>query len=373
MKSGRRRRLCVVMPRHWSQVMGGSQYQAKCIIEELKQTDRFDIFYLTRESDPNYTSNGYTLIQYGYPGVQKHGIHRHFFEMIVLPKLLRRIDPDIIYQRVGCAQTGIAARYAKSHRCKMVWHIAHEYDLESSSISVSRLLMYRLLDRYLLNFGIRHASEIIAQTVDQKELLERNYRRKASAVIPNFHPQPVEVISKNKPIKVVWVANLKELKQPEIFMRLASEFECATDVEFLMIGSIQGNDRKKRSYLELMNQAPRLTYLGSKSQEKVNEILSKSHIFVNTSVREGFPNTFIQAWLRKVPVVSLTVNPDRLIDRHGLGLVSGSFAQLKKDVSLLIEDHDLRERMGANAQRFAGEYFSMRNSDKLVRLFNGLL
>ncbi|WP_373498652.1 glycosyltransferase family 4 protein [Desulfococcus sp.] len=353
--------------------MGGSQYQAKCIIEELQLTDMFNIFFITRESDPNYTSNGYKLIQYGYPGVNRHGIHRDLYELLFLPKILKRIQPDIIYQRVGCSQTGIAARYASKYCCRMFWHIAHENDLESSSSVLSRSIIYRSLERYLLNYGIRHAEHVIAQTKDQKRLLEKNFRRSPSAVIPNFHPIPAENISKKTSIKVVWVANLKEIKQPEFFIKLSKALGHLADVQFLMVGAIQGDIRKKQKYFELMNQSSNLRYLGPKRQEEVNEILSKSHIFVNTSVREGFPNTFIQAWLRKVPVVSLTVNPDRLIDRHGLGLVSGSFAQLKKDVSLLIEDHDLRERLGANAQCFAGEYFSMRNAEKLVRLFNGLL
>ncbi|AQV02150.1 glycosyltransferase family 4 protein [Desulfococcus multivorans] len=369
MKNARRKRLCIMIPGHWSQIMGGSQYQAKCLIEELRKMDRYDIFYLTRGCDPNYTPDGYRLIHYGYPGAGMRGSHRHLFELILLPRLLKRIDPDVIYQRVGCAQTGIAARYALKNRCRMIWHIAHEHDLEPPRISASRLFVYKQLDRYVLNYGIKHASHIIAQTWDQRRLLERNFGRKASVVIPNFHPAPTEVISKNKPVQVVWVANLKPLKQPEIFMRLAAELQHLNRARFLMVGAIQGNTIQKRKYMEFMNSVPGLTYLGPRSQKEVNELLAESHIFVNTSDREGFPNTFIQAWFRRVPVVSLTVNPDRLIERYRLGFVSGSFERLKTDVASLIEDDDLRSRLGMNAQSFALEYFSTRNADKIVRLF----
>ena len=119
-----------------------------------------------------------------------------------------------------------------------------------------------------------------------------------------------------------------------------------------------------------MEQTPNLQYLGPKTQEEVNNLLAKSHVFVNTSEREGFPNTFIQAWFRKVPVVSLTVNPDRLIDRHRLGYVSGSFRQLKNDVSTLIQDPARIDRLGSVAQRFAFQYFSVKNAEEIMRIFD---
>ncbi len=358
------------MPRHWSQVMGGSQYQAKCIIEELQKLGKYEIFYLTRGVDPNYTATGYQLVHYRYIGSHRQGIHRHFFELAMLPGILKRIDPDIIYQRVGCAQTGIAAHYAGKHHCRMVWHIAHEYDVEPPRLSFSRLLFYRQMERAVLNYGIRHATHIIAQTEDQKRLLENNFMRTPSAVIPNFHPPAREPLTKDDTITVVWVANLKDMKQPEIFIRLARELQDVPNVKFKMIGAMQGNHRKRRHYTELIEGATRLQYLGFQSQDVINEILSRSHIFVNTSEREGFPNTFIQAWFREVPVVSLKVDPDHLIKNHGLGLVSGSVEQLKHDVSLLINDHDLRKKMGVNALAFATNYFSTKNMDKIIRIFN---
>lgn len=192
-------------------------------------------------------------------------------------------------------------------------------------------------------------------------------------VVPNFHPTPLETVAKQGPVKVLWVANLKDLKQPEIFIRLATELQEIPNAQFIMIGALQGTAHLKHKYLKLIEGARALNYLGPKRQEEVNAILARSHILVNTSRYEGFPNTFIQAWFRQMPVVSLQVSPDRLIEKKRLGFVSGSFEQLKTDVSALIADGELRNRLGQKAQEFAAQYFSTGNVTKIIQIFDSPL
>ena len=71
-----------------------------------------------------------------------------------------------------------------------------------------------------------------------------------------------------------------------------------------------------------------LQYLGEVSQDEVNRRLREGHILVNTSRYEGFSNTFVQAWMRRVPVVSLTVDPDNILVRENIGFCSGTFKNL---------------------------------------------
>ena len=42
-------------------------------------------------------------------------------------------------------------------------------------------------------------------------------------------------------------------------------------------------------------------------------------MFLNTSSVEGFPNTYLQAWARGVPVVG-SFDPDEIICQRGLGV-----------------------------------------------------
>ena len=122
------------------------------------------------------------------------------------------------------------------------------------------------------------------------------------------------------------------------------------------------------------NESTKFEYIENVSFDKSNELISKASVFVNTSQRnEGFPNTFIQAWLRKTPTVSLSFDPDGIIKTRNIGFVSNIFDQLIEDVKTLIVDAALRERMGERARKYAiQEYSVAENFDRLYNLITSI-
>ncbi|WP_430404412.1 glycosyltransferase [Fluviicola sp.] len=91
---------------------------------------------------------------------------------------------------------------------------------------------------------------------------------------------------------------------------------------------------------------PNFHYLGEIPNSEVNKQLSQSHILVNTSQYEGFSNTFVQAWMRKVVVVSLNSNPDGLLTDKEIGFVSGNPDELEKTIGDLVDNRDTIEKIG---------------------------
>lgn len=361
-----KKKLCVIVPTHWSAIMGGSQYQAKCLIDKLVPTEQFEIYYLTRRYDPEFHPERYKIIKIADArGIRRHGF---FFDVFRLLKLLDQIHPDVIYQRVGCAYTGIAAYYARRNNCKMVWHIAHDMEVIPYQFKPWRTIIFRYVDKKFLEYGIKYSKHIIAQTKNQEKLLQTYYKRSPTSIIYNFHPFPKEDIKKSPPVKIVWVANLKPWKRPEVFIRLAKDFQGESGVQFIMVGALQGT----KSWIERLfgdiKGLRNLKYLGALTQEEVNSILAKAHIFVNTSLYEGFANTFIQAWMRKVPVVSLHVNPDRVLDQNKMGFFSGTYEKMLERIVELIRNPALRDEMGERAQAYAFEKHSEKNIASLVEI-----
>jgi len=266
---------------------------------------------------------------------------------------------------------GIAAAYCRNNPCKLVFHIAHQQDVERYNASgISFLIKY--MDRKMYHYGIRHADAIIGQAHYQDDLLKKNYQRSCEVIIPNFHPFPNHISKKDtSPIKVYWIANIKEMKRPEKFVALAEAFADDQDVQFIMIGAMHSSYWSQQMPERLKN-INNLIYKGALPVEKVNEELEAAHIFVNTSTSEGFPNTFVQAWMREVPVVSLSFDSDNIITQNGLGFVSGNVDQMVKDVKQLSHDHSLRLEIGKRSRDFASRYFSLNNIYKISEIFHKL-
>lgn len=360
-------KVCVVIPGHWSDTMGGAQYQAQRIVDALIEDGRFEIHYLARSFDANLQPVGYQLDPIHTLFGNRRGYQ--FLDGPSLLKTLKTIKPNVIYQRVGGSYTGVAAWYAVHSRCRMIWHVAHEMDVTPwgrSGSGISR--PWQLVDKKLLEYGIRNVPHIVTQTRDQDELLQQGYHRRASAVIPNFHPFPRETPRKGKRARVVWLANLKRFKRPEIFIDLARDLRGKTDAEFVMVGGLQGSPDWRDNILRRIEETPNLQYVGYLPQEKVNELLSASHILVNTSTAEGFSNAFIQAWMRELPVITLSVNPDALLDDETLGIHAGTYDKLVTSVLALVDDEDRRQRMGSQAAEYARRTHSEANVQDLLEL-----
>jgi glycosyltransferase involved in cell wall biosynthesis len=360
-------KLCIIVPAHWEALMGGSQYQAKVLIDHLLAHYDVDIVYLTLWTDPTFTPQGYRIVRFS----DRRGVRRYgsFFDIMRLYGALARERPDIILQFVGSGHLGIAALYARSHRCQLIWRVTSDRSVEPET--ASWLKPHRKLERLFLNLGIRNATLTLAQTEYQRERLAWNFPKAPVQVLPNFHPTPPDCGRNGAVMKqVAWIANLKPLKNPAAFVRLARRFAHRSDIRFVIVGATLDDSEWTRQTLKDIAATPNLEYRGALSQPAVNALLEHTDLLVNTSDYEGFSNTFIQAWMRRVPVVSLRVDPDRILSRGGLGVVTGDEDGLHERVAALLSDPDRCAAIGARARRYAVEHHAETNIERLARLLH---
>lgn len=362
-------KLCIIGSPHWAAVMGGAEYQEKLLVEKLKSRRNLQIYFITSRINIDHIPEGYNIILLDvHKELNKYA---SFFGTFKLLRILREIKPNVIYQRGGSALIGAAAFYSKRFNCNLIWHLASDSDVEYK-IKSSLLHAHRLIDQTLFNYGSRKAKHIIVQTNYQKRVVRSMNYKAEIHFLKNFHPFPVENAPKQKKNQIIWVANFKMVKQPEVFINLSSHlYKKKLDVKCIMIGSPATDRNGYQQLLEKkINDTPNLFWLNKQPIEIVNKYINESKLFVNTSKFEGFPNTYIQAWMRETPVVTITCDPDNLISVLGLGMRSGNFEKLVEDVINLLYDNELRTTMGKQAKKYAFKYHSLENIEKLSEIIS---
>lgn len=362
-------KICILMPAHWSGRLGGAEVQARFLIQHLRKATNHDIAVICRHASLT-EADGIQI--YRIRKVWPISRYTCLPEFMSVHHLLKQVNPDVVYSRVGSPLVGFAANFCRVHSRRLVHHIARLDDVLPSAILPAQNPLRRL-ERSIYEYGLRHADVVIAQAQYQADLLRQHFDRSSVEIIPNFHPAPATAPKKVVGQKtVLWVANVKRSKRPEAFIEIARRCQHLTTVQFVMAGAI--SDRK---YVPLIAEAQALgnfSYLGPQSLEDVNKLMDTAHIFVNTSTAlgEGFPNTFIQSWLRGVPVVSLETDPDSLLANRTLGFSSNnSIDMLVRDLQSLLVDQEQLDQIATRARSEALRYFGADNLVRMQRVLEG--
>ncbi|MEP7294857.1 MAG: glycosyltransferase family 4 protein [Burkholderiales bacterium] len=227
-------------------------------------------------------------------------IHPHMTDVI---DALRRIDPDIVYFRVAGFRAAAAAWYARTAGKAFVYACAHDTELapEGNNPSTRR-------DAFLFRLALRSADAVLVQNVLQRQLLKDNFG-KDGLILANCYVEPDAGVA--SPVgHVLWVGTVKPGKYPESFVELARRHPA---LKFRMVGGADVQDSSGQAYFDRIREEAakvvNLEFVGHVPFHKVGRHFDDASLFVNTSAAEGFPNTFLQAWIRGVPTLSF-VSPE---------------------------------------------------------------
>ncbi|MEO0421325.1 MAG: glycosyltransferase family 4 protein [Pseudomonadota bacterium] len=259
-------------------------------------------------------------------------------------------DADVYYQSCAGMITGLTAWHAARHGRRFVFRVAHDTDC----IPGQQLIRF-WRDRKLYEYGLKRADFISAQGEHQRELLREHYGLE-STPIPMAVELPGEALDGERDVDVLWVNNLRDFKRPELVPELA---RALGRWQLAMIGgAVPGFAPLYDEVRAQAEQIPNLAMLGAVPYHEVNSQFARARVFVNTSDSEGFPNSFLQAWIRGVPVVSF-FDPDGLIARHGLGLaVSGDVHTMARELDALLADPPTLRAMAERCRNFALAHYA---------------
>lgn len=344
---------------------GGAEIQQFLIGRELvKRKYRVSFVVGNFGQSPIETHEGIRIIRSfaPYKGMRKLRFPLDFLSMMAACK---KADADIFYQRASMFYTPQVAFYCNRAKKKFIYAIGHDRNVDPRLQKQINPII-----RYFFKLGLHSADCIISQTWEQKQKLKDLYGLE-SIVIRSGHELPPDFSISNLSKVILWVGNIQDWKQPEVFLRLAKELP---EFNFRMIGVSKGNGEHFRKVQKDAAELKNLEFIGFVLFKDIASYFQDASLLVNTSDNEGFPNTFIQAWLYGVPTLNLNVDPDRLITTRKIGRVSGSFEKLVSDVREVMNDYSLRESMGHQAISYARKNHNIQESvNKYERLITEML
>jgi len=262
---------------------------------------------------------------------------------------LKRADADVYYTSCAGMEVGLLALFCRRFRRRFVFRAASDSDCDRS-----RVLVRYARDRWLYAQGIKRADVILVQSASQARALADSYGL-ASRVAGMFVEPPREP-PKERDVDVLWVGNIRHVKRPDRLLALADGLP---RLRFHMIGGPLPTERSL--YTETERDAALLGNVvlhGRLPYADANAIYGRAKVLVSTSDIEGFPNAYLQAWIRGVPVVTF-LDPDQVIESEGLGAAVHSLTDMRAAIEKLVEDpaawSAASERCLAYMQREFGE------------------
>ncbi|HEU4838685.1 MAG TPA: glycosyltransferase family 4 protein [Micavibrio sp.] len=340
----------IIVNRHPQENLGGSELQCDHVARGLLERGH-DIVYLAPATNhPIYTDDSYKITP-TKPRADD-----------IIREIMRE-KPHVVYWRFN--------KYCFLKVSKALYKSGVPIVFAISSQEDTRLFLFRTkIKNGLLNFlrgikqsvfamynhlGFRYVAGITSMNPDFLGKLPV----KKQAFVPDIVDEEVVPFEWPRPF-IVWVANIKPQKQPEVFVKVAETLK-NKDIDFLMVGKIQSE--LYHWILDEPKKNPNFYYLGPKTPLEVNGILQKSLMLIHTCTPEGFGNNFIQAWFQRKPTVSYAFDPAGFITKHQLGgYAAGNWDLFLKQILGLLENPASRSECGDRGYDFAKKNFDATSS-----------
>ncbi len=276
-------------------------------------------------------------------------------------------DADVYNQRSTSFYTGQLAWFASRMGRSFTFSIGSDYNCYRDCLG---RLSWPMTSLY--GYGIRRSGAVIAQTEKQRALLEENFGRE-SVVIRNgipIDPAPETAEHRRSPDErpeFLWVSSIRKIKRPELILELARR---VPEADFTIIGGLRLEGPYSSSIADEASRIQNVDFTGFVHPNNIDDYYSRAYIYINTSTLEGFPNTYLHSWRNGLPVFTIEIDPDSIIENNGIGIMAGSFERLVTEVREIITDTARRDAMSSRALEYVRKNHDIREKgDRYLELF----
>ena len=312
-----------------------------------------------------------SVIACGYPGCARREqfgdltIHRVGGRSTVFPRAIwaqwRGLvsDPDVTLEVVN-GITFLTPLWLRTPRVTLVHHIHRDHYVRemgpAGSVAAWALETAPLKTLYgssrFLTISDAAARDIAAHGIPRDQI-DMNY---LGVELDAYGPGP----RANHPM-LLYLGRLKRYKRIELLLDVLERIPEAT---LEMAG--EGDHREAIEHeMARRGLAPRVLMHGHVSEEKKLALLQRAWVNMTASSAEGWCLSVMEAAACGTPSVAMAVGglPESIEDGE-TGLLAGTPEELVEKTRLIVEDHELRERLGDRARERAREFTWERTAER---------
>ena len=349
-------KLCIVAHNSYGAMKGGHAGHAGGVEHQTSMTARWfagrghTVSLLTWDEggEQEQIIDGVKLFSLCSRGEGLKGLRFFYPRWSSLIKAMARADADIYYHNGAEYVTGQIALWCRNYNRRFVFSVASDMDCRLDSPDTQKLYV-----RYLYRYGLRKADRIIVQTENQKNILLENYGLQSLILpMPCLCPLDSEnrtsYLSQHKK-RVLWVGRIDREKRLELLLEVA---EAMPDVIFDVAG--KPSDPESPYSIDVLDKASKYSNVivhGLVPRSRMADLYRNASILCCTSLYEGFPNVFLEAWSCGIPIVS-TFDPDNLIEEKKLGVRVHDSTELILNLRDLLGSDSKYRSLSQNARQY---------------------
>ena len=283
-----------------------------------------------------------------------------------LNSAMARADADIYYQNCAEETTGQVAIWANRHQRRFVFSVASDPECDPALP-----ILPSLRERVLYRRGLKLADGIITQTESQQTLLRSGFGLDSTSL-----PMPSDVHAdsdfqtlnraREAGLSALWVGRMMPVKRPEMLIDIARSLP---GIRFHVVGGADQDADYWNVIESTAASVPNLVLHGRRDREDILPLYRACHLLLCTSILEGFPNTFLEAFAHGVPVLS-TVDPDGLLERQQMGAHCVDVESFVSRIQHIAADRDRLSSMAENAWNY---YYEHHYLEKAMPRFESFL
>lgn len=304
----RKPHVCFVAPTAWPvmsgddsiAMVGGAEVQQRMIAPALAARGyQVSMITLDHGQEEGTVAHGVTIYKAYRPDEGIPVVRFLFPRMTKLWDALKRVDADVYYQRTSSVSTAVTAAFCRRHGRYSIYAGASDVDFVPGEQEIAYAR-----DRRIYEWGLKRVDRVFVQNEGQLESLRTHYKLDG-ILVPNCYAPPAGERAGRRGDYALWVATVRPAKRPELFIEMARRMP---EHRFVMIGGadplVRGGEEYFREVQAMAASVPNVEFLGFMPFAQAERWFDRARVVVNTSLYEGFPNTFLQSWSRGVPTVA---------------------------------------------------------------------